>query len=680
MGILQFDNYIQLCILLFFIGSIIALGLNKKARLCNYVSNGISIIATALLAFASIMQIMGGKDVIKLSLLKSTLPFIRLEMTIDGLSAIFLLILSLLTICVSTYSIGYISSYYGKRNVGLFYFLYMSFILSMIFVFTSSNAVFFYIVWEGMALLSYFLVIYESERSENRQAGTLYIVMTHIGTAFLLIGIMISYSYTNSFDLFGSSDAIPAGAKNVIFIMYLLGFGTKAGAIPLHIWLPYAHPAAPSNVSALMSGIMIKTAVYGLIRFVMGFLGLQEAWWGILIIIIGIVSAVLGVAYAMMETDIKRILAYSSVENMGIILLGLGVSFTALAYGNLLVGQLALIASILHTLNHALFKGGLFLGAGSVHYATGTKDIEKLGGLIKKMPITALLVLCFSLAVSSIVPFNGFIGEWLTMQSIFASVAHGQHGINILLILGVAALGLAGALAAACFVRFFGISFLGIERSEHALKAEEVPRSMNIAMGILALICLSIGIFPLVAIKLIDRASYGLLGSSILDQIQGGFLVSWYSMEFTSNRISSFEILAVLVVIILLSLLALRVLGGKYIERRYGTWDCGFEALNSRMQYTATGFSKPIRIIFRILFRPSRKRSTKGGTAYYPETIEYTVDSESVFEKYIYKPVFVRARIWSRRTKFTVQTGNIHNYLTYIFITVIVLMAYNSFI
>ena len=333
--------------------------LNKKARLCNYVSNGISIIATALLAFASIMQIMGGKDVIKLSLLKSTLPFIRLEMTIDGLSAIFLLILSLLTICVSTYSIGYISSYYGKRNVGLFYFLYMSFILSMIFVFTSSNAVFFYIVWEGMALLSYFLVIYESERSENRQAGTLYIVMTHIGTAFLLIGIMISYSYTNSFDLFGSSDAIPAGAKNVIFIMYLLGLD-KAGAIPLHIWLPYAHPAAPSNVSALMSGIMIKTAVYGLIRFVMGFLGLQEAWWGILIIIIGIVSAVLGVAYAMMETDIKRILAYSSVENMGIILLGLGVSFTALAYGNLLVGQLALIASILHTLNHALLREDCF--------------------------------------------------------------------------------------------------------------------------------------------------------------------------------------------------------------------------------------------------------------------------------------------------------------------------------
>ena len=240
----------------------------------------------------------------------------------------------------------------------------------MIFVFTSSNAVFFYIAWEAMSLLSYFLVIFESERIENQRAGTLYIVMTHIATAFLLIGFMISYSYTKSFDLFGNSDAIPDGAKTMIFILFLLGFGTKAGAIPVHIWLPYAHPAAPSNVSALMSGIMIKTAIYGLIRFVLDFLGIQQAWWGGLLIGLGIISAVLGVAYALMEHDLKRLLAYHSVENIGIILIGLGVSFTALAQGSQLIGSLALTASILHTLNHTLFKGGLFLGAGSIHYAT----------------------------------------------------------------------------------------------------------------------------------------------------------------------------------------------------------------------------------------------------------------------------------------------------------------------
>lgn len=680
MGALQIENLIQTSIFLFFIGALAALALSKKHRLCNLVSNSICILAGLLLLIASVMKVLSGDGLIQVGLFQSTLPFLALELKMDGLSALFLIMLSILTVCVSVYSMGYISHYYGKRNVGLFNFLYITFILSMIFVFTSSNVVFFYIAWEAMSLLSYFLVIFESERVENQRAGTLYIVMTHIATAFLLIGFMISYSYTKSLDLFGNSHAIPDGAKTVIFILFLIGFGTKAGAIPVHIWLPYAHPAAPSNVSALMSGIMIKTAIYGLIRFVLGFLGIEQAWWGGLLIGLGIISAVLGVAYALMEHDIKRLLAYSSVENMGIILIGLGVGFTALAQGNQLIGSLALTASILHTLNHTLFKGGLFLGAGSIHYATETKDIDKLGGLIKTMPITAVFVLCFSLAISAIVPFNGFISEWLTYQSIFAHIAPGQPGTNILFILAVAALGLAGALAAACFVKLFGISFLGTPRSEHVSGSKEVPITMNIGTGVLAALCLAIGVFPLLIIRLIDRVVFGLVGSSILDQLQGGFVFTWYSMSLSSNQISSFEILVALAILTLLTLLSLRFFGGKYIERKYGTWDCGFEAINSRMQYTATGFSKPIKIVFRILFRPSRKTEAKGGTKYYPGRIAYTVASESIFEKYVYQPVFKRVRVFSRRTKFLVQTGNIHNYLIYIFATILVLMAYNRFI
>ncbi|HZK02093.1 MAG TPA: proton-conducting transporter membrane subunit, partial [Anaerovoracaceae bacterium] len=589
-------------------------------------------------------------------------------------------ILSILTICVSIYSIGYISSYYGKRKVGLFYFLYTTFILSMIFVFTSSNAIFFYMAWEAMALLSYFLVIFESERPENTQAGTLYIVMTHIATAFLLIGFMICYSYTQSFNIFGDTSNIPGGMKSLVFILFLLGFGTKAGVIPLHIWLPYAHPAAPSNISALMSGIMIKTAIYGLIRFVPGFLGVEYTWWGILVLCLGVFSAVMGIAYAFMENDIKRLLAYSSVENIGIIFIGLGVGFIALANGSMFVGSLALVASVLHTLNHAFFKGGLFLSAGSIHFSTGTKNIENLGGLIKSMPITALLTLSFSIAIASIVPFNGFIGEWLTLQSIFSYIGSGQSGINIILILSVAGLGLAGALAAACFVKLFGVSFLGLQRSEHATKAKKVPTTMNVGMSILAMLCLVIGLFPLYVITLIDKAISGVVGISIMDKMNGGFVVSWYSMEFAGNSISAVGVLLGAGALVLLTLLVIRIFGGKYIERKYGTWDCGFEALNSRMQYTSTGFSKPIKIIFRILFRPSRRTIIKGGTSYHPERVEYTVDSESIFERYIYEPVFVRARILSRRTKFIVQTGNIQSYLIYIFVTVLVLMAYNRFI
>ncbi len=680
MGALQIASFIQTSIVLFFIGSFAALALRKNHKICNLAANSICVLAALLLLIGSAMEILTGNGFTQIKLFESTLPFLSLEMRIDGLSALFLMILSILTICVSIYSMGYLSHYYNKRNVGLFHFLYITFILSMLFVFTSSNAVFFYISWEAMSLLSYFLVIFESERIENQRAGTLYIIMTHIGTAFLLIGFLISYSYTKSFDLFGSADAIPGPARNVIFILFLLGFGTKAGAIPVHIWLPYAHPAAPSNVSALMSGIMIKTAIYGFIRFLLDFLGVQEVWWGLLLIGLGIISAVLGVAYALMEGDIKRLLAYSSVENVGIILIGLGVSFTAFAQGNRLIGTLALIATLLHTVNHTFFKGGLFLGAGSVHYATGTKDMEKLGGLIKTMPVTAFLVLCFSLAISAIVPFNGFISEWLIYQSIFADIAPGQPGTNILFILAVAALGLAGGLAVACFVKFFGISFLAIPRSKTAANSKEVPATMNMGMGILAALCLAIGIFPLPVIRLIDSAVSDLTGRSVLDQLQGGFVFTWYSMDLAGNPISTPEILLALAAFTLLALCIIRIFGGKYVERKYGTWDCGFEALNSRMQYTATGFSKPIKIVFRILFRPSRKTEVKGGTKYYPDRIEYVVASESIFEKYVYLPAITRIRAFSRRAKFIVQTGKIHNYLLYIFVTILALMAYNRFV
>ncbi|MGI6751678.1 MAG: proton-conducting transporter membrane subunit [Anaerovoracaceae bacterium] len=680
MGAFQADNFILISISVFFAGSLSALILIGKDRLCNLIANGAAIIGSLFLAVASLYKIlMPGEEAGTISLFKSTLPFIVMDMKVDGLSSAFLLALSVLTICVSIYSIGYISQYYGKRNVGIFYFLYMMFILSMVFVFTSSNAVFFYIAWEAMALLSYFLVIFESEKSENRQAGLLYIIMTHIGTAFLLIGIMVSYSYTKTFDLFASSEGIPIAAKNIIFLLYLLGFGTKAGAIPLHIWLPRAHPSAPSNISALMSGIMIKTAIYGLIRFVPGFLGVEKVWWGGLIFSIGMISAVLGVAYAMVETDIKRLLAYSSVENMGIILMGLGVALVALAQGNQLIGSLALMASIFHAMNHALFKGGLFLGAGAIHYGTGTKNIEKLGGLIKIMPVTAILVLCFALSISAIVPFNGFIGEWLTLQSIFACILQGMQGINIILILGAAGLGMAGAMAAACFVNMFGISFLGLPRSEKATVTKKIPVTMNISMGILASLCLTIGLFPITIISMLDRVVSQVTGTSILHQMQGGFLISWYSMDFKGNEISSSVMLVVISIIIVLSLIALRIFGGRYKERRYGTWDCGFQALNARMQYTATGFSKPLKIILRILFRPSRQTSIKEGTIYHPKVIEYKMDSESIFEKYLYLPVVVKAKLLSRRTKFIVQTGKIHNYLLYIFITLLALMSYNRF-
>ena len=673
------SNLFQASILLYSLAAVLSLVFIKRAKQCNIISNIICIIAALSGIATSIFKLLFVSTTINIDVYKSAIPFVSINMKLDNLSAFFLLTLSILVVCVSIYSIGYISHYIGKRNVGLFYCLYSIFILSMIFVFTSTNAVFFYISWEAMSLLSYFLVIFESEQEENRKAGVLYIVMTHVAAAFILSGFVIVFRYTKSFDIFASAAAIPDYAKNIVFVLFLIGFGTKAGMMPLHIWLPRAHPAAPSNVSALMSGIMIKTAIYGLIRFVLCYLGVESTWWGITILVIGIISAVLGVAYAFVESNIKKLLAYSSIENIGIIFIGLGIGFIAYAQNYLSVSALAICACLFHCFNHTLFKGSMFLSAGSIHYSTHTKDMDELGGLIKKMPVTALFVLCGALSISAIVPFNGFVSEWLTYQSLFANINPKQAGINIISIVAVAALAMAGALALASVVKLFGISFLGKPRSNHAVDAKEVPCLMNIGTGILVALCLIVGLFPMLILRLIDGTVLSFTGTSIFEQLKGGFITVYMPLTVTGNSISPSALVIALAAIIIISLLVIRVIGGKYIERKYGTWDCGFEALNSRMQYTSTGFSKPIKIVFRSLFRPSREIHITGSQPYHPETIEYTVSSESLVEKYFYNPFYEKITKYSRRIKYSIQTGNIRLYLLYIFFAVVILMVYNRF-
>ncbi len=670
-------NLLRGSIFLFISAASLALILLKWHKLCNIVSNIICITASIFGISGSLIQLLAGGERIRIAAFKPAIPILSFDIAMDRLSAFFVLGLCVLVLCVSIYSIGYVSHYYGKRNVGLFNFLYSSFILSMLLVMTAGNAVFFFIAWEAMAVLSYYLVVFESEHVEKQRAGTLYIIMTHLGTAFLMIAFMLMYSYTGSFDLAGSSSAIPASARNILFLLFLTGFGVKAGVIPVHIWLPYAHPAAPGNVSALMSGIMIKTAVYGLLRFVPVYLGVENTWWGVAILIVGMISAVLGVAYAFVEKNIKKLLAYSSIENIGIIFIGLGIAFIAFSQKNGTIGALALAASLFHTFNHTLFKGGLFLGAGSIHYSTHTINMEHLGGLIKKMPVTAVFMLGGALSISAIVPFNGFASEWLTLQSVFGSILPGNAALNILAILSVAALAIAGALAAATFVKLFGISFLGLGRTEQADHAREVPAVMNVGTGVLIVLCLVFGLFPMLFLKLTDKLVVELAGQSLIGQLKGPFLFAGYLEQATGNEISPFMVFVALIAVILGVLLVLRLVGGKYIERKYGTWDCGFEALNSRMQYTATGFSKPVEIVFRMLFRPSRELKVEGEHLYHPESMEYKVSTEPIFEKYIYAPVLQLVQAISKKIKYAIQTGSVHMYLMYIFIAVLVLLLYN---
>ena len=673
------DSLFYLSSLLYIAAAFAAIVFLKQQKLCTFLSQSICIIASIIGATASTIYILSGKDTIILQPFHSSIPFVSIHITIDPLSGFFVLILSILVCCVSLYSIGYLSHYYGKRNVSVFHVLYATFILSMMLVFTASNAIFFFMAWEAMAVISYFLVVFESEHKENLQGGLLYIVMTHIGTAFLIVAFMMMFKYTGTFDLSGTSELIPSNIKNMMFLCFLIGFGTKAGVIPLHIWLPYAHPAAPGNISALMSGVMIKTAIYGMLRFIFIYLGIEATWWGTIILVIGMVSAILGVLYAFIEPNIKKILAYSSIENMGIIFIGIGVSFIAFSKGFSYIGALALIAILLHCLNHALFKGSLFLGVGSIHYATHTKNLENLGGLIKVMPLTAVLFLGGALSISAIVPFNGFISEWLIYQSIFASILPDEAGLSITFILAVATLALAGALAAACFIKLFGISFLGLPRSKLASQAKEVPLVMNIGSGILVTLCLFGGLFPLIFLNFIDKVVVNMTGTTILGQLQGGFFFAYYPLEIngSGNRISPFILFLVLLALIVVALLILRILGGNYVERRYGTWDCGFNVLNSRMQYSATAFSKPIKIVFKIIFKSTKDLKIIGDPPYHPDSIEYTIKTESVFEKYIYIPLLIWTTSLSRRLKFMIQTGSVHTYLLYIFMAVLVLMLYN---
>ena len=685
-------------IFLYLAAAFAAILFSRKHKLCTLCSQGLCIAGAAAGTASSAALLFSGQESITISPFEASIPYLSISMTLDHLSALFLLILSILTFCVSIYSIGYLSHYHGKRNIGLFQFLYASFILSMILVFTANHAIFFFMAWEIMAVVSYFLVVFESEKEETRKAGLIYVVMTHLGSAFLLIAIMLMFYYTNSFVLSPvSMDQIPESGRNIMFLLFLVGFATKAGVIPLHIWLPYAHPAAPGNVSALMSGIMIKTAVYGLLRFVFFYLGVSSPWWGVLILLLGVFSAVLGVLYAYIEQNMKKLLAYSSIENMGIIFIGLGVGFLALTQEKQTVAALALTASLLHCFNHTLFKGGLFLSVGSVHYATHTKNMEELGGLIKKMPITAVFFLCCSLSIAAVVPFNGFIGEWLTYQSIFASIASGNAAMNITLILSSAALALTGALAAACFIKLFGISFLGLPRSEQAAWAKEVPFSMNLGTGVLATLCLLAGLFPQTLIALIDKAVVTVANASAEPILRGSFLDLYRPINFSEllpevsfsgsmiakppGIIASPIVMVIAMILLVLSvLLMVRIFGGAYRERRYGTWDCGFKELNPRMQYSGTAFSKPIKIVFKIFFRTSKDLKRSGDDFYHPKGMEYTIVNESPFEKYFYVPLLAWITSWSRRLKFMIQTGSVHTYLLYIFVAVLVLMLYNRMV
>ena len=595
----------------------------------------------------------------------------------DPLSLFFLAVIFIVSLPSLIYSFNYLQGEYPAVKIMLAQVLLFAFVLSMALVVSVNNCLIFLIFWELMSLVSYFLVVFDTKNVKSIQAGLIYIVMTHIGTAFIIAAFMILHNHAHSFDFFAIKNAcqlMPSQTKNIVFLLFLIGFGTKAGIVPLHIWLPYAHPQAPSHISSIMSGVMIKTAIYGIIRFVMFILGVNSSWWGTLVLILAIISCLVGVIYALMEHDIKRLLAYHSVENIGIILLGVGLSMFFISLNLSYLAVFSLIAGLYHLINHAIFKGLLFLCAGSVYKATGTRDIEKLGGLIKKMPQTAAYFLIGAMAISALPPLNGFVSEWLTLQAFFLGASNVIGGNKLFLGLCAAMLALTSGLAAACFVKAFGITFLARPRSHYAESAKEVALSMRIGMLILAILIIIFGLAAALVIKLLAKVSGSALGIDISSM---SFSLNNFTLspQIAKSTYLSTPVLALwLIVFGIIGFVIYRIFGrGKSVI--YKTWDCGYYKLDSRNEYTATAFSKPFRVAFSFFLLPYRKTQKIRESFYHIKSFNYETHTTKVFKKYIYDPVLVMVFKTAKSMR-RIQPGSIHLYLGYIFITLLLLIIF----
>ncbi len=598
----------------------------------------------------------------------------------DPLSLFFLAVIFIVCVPSAVYSYGYLKGSCSRRKTLLAWVLLAAFVLSMASVVVVRNILAFLVAWEIMSLVSYFLVIFDTRHEKSIKAGMIYIVMTHIGTAFLIAAFLLLYKYAGSFDFLAVKNAcrsMPVQMKNIVFLLLLAGFGTKAGIVPLHIWLPYAHPQAPSHISSIMSGVMIKTAIYGLIRFVIFILGVASPWWGVIVLVLAVISCLVGIIYALMEHDIKRLLAYSSVENIGVILLGAGLAMFFMSAGFPYAAVFSLVAGLYHLANHAIFKGLLFLCAGSVYKSTGTRDMEKLGGLIRNMPQTAFCFLIGAMAISALPPLNGFISEWLSLQAFFTGAFSVTGGTRLFLGFCAGMLALTSGLTAACFVKAFGITFLARPRSRCAQEAKEVSLSMRIAMFALSALAVVFGLAAVWIVKLLAKvagSSTGIDISRMSFSLNSLVLSPQAASSSGQGGYLSSPLIALALVVFAASALGVYLSFGRKKAVSYNTWDCGYYKLDSRNEYTATAFSKPFRIAFGFFLMPYRKTQKIRDSFYHVKSFIYETRTTQVFRKYVYEPLLALV-FKSAKSIRRIQPGSIHLYIGYIFITLLLLIA-----
>ena len=654
----------------FVAGAAGALLFGKNDRLADLWGNSLAICGSVLGLVFSVAVLFTGN--IPAFSMPSSFPLLSLSFRVDYLSAFFVLITSTIALLCSIFALGYVRHYYKKYNIGLLGFFYNLFIAAMILVVTASNALLFLILWEIMSLTSYFLVIFERREEMNISAGSLYFIMTHAGTAFIIFSFLLLYKATGSFEFevigSGIANASPL-LKNAVFVSALIGFGAKAGIIPLHIWLPAAHPAAPSHVSALMSGVMIKTGIFMLVRICWDILPEAPLWWGMTLLLVGAVSSLLGVLYALSEHDLKKMLAYSSIENIGIIFLALGSSLFFLSAGRKAPALIGFVAALYHTLNHATFKALLFLGAGSVISATHTRNIEEYGGLIRVMPQTALFFLIGSMAISALPPFNGFFSEWLTFQSMFLGVGAFDLTTKIVFVLAISALALTGGLAAACFVKAFGVTFLARPRSQEAENAREAALPLRVGMAGLALLTIALGFFSGPVSNTLAQVAASL---SSFRQVGAVAAVSFdFSTVSTGFASLSMPVIFIVIVVTTAAIAASFIFVARKRQITTGaTWDCGAD-LTPRMEITAAGFSRSLITVFRGMLKPTKQMAIEYHDAelrYFPKKTIVTMEFQDIYSSYFYRPLQQLTIKLADEIK-KIQIGNINVYILYIFMT-----------
>ena len=647
--------------LLLLAGGLLACALGRRERLALLVGSGAALAGSAAGLLAAVRALVSDHpDTLTLAL---TIPGLSFSLSLDGLAAFFLIPISLIGLLGALYGQEYMAGS-GRRFPGLHWLFYNLLILSMALVVTAANGGLFLFAWECMSLSSFFLVIGDHEEEAVGRAGLIYLLATHLGAALLFLFFLTAGSLGGSLEFasFTALKGVSPLLSSGLFLLILIGFGSKAGLFPFHVWLPEAHPAAPSHVSALMSGVMVKTAIYGLLRF-LSFLPAAPAWWGGVMLTLGLAGALFGIAMAATQRDLKRGLAYSTVENVGLIFLALGFWLYSQSVGHATAAALALLGGLLHVWNHALFKSLLFMGAGSILHATGTRNLNRMGGLLKRMPRTGGLLIIGAMAVSALPPLNGLVGEWFIYRSLMESGV-GQSGLAAffpLIVMGL--LALVGGMVLIVFTRLVGIALSGEPRDPAAAQAHEAGGRMVGAMAVLASLALLAGLVPSLVLGPAMRVA-GVISPGLPRLLnEAGLLPTWLGWLGWA----------------LLTLVALVWIGSRRLQARgrtgaAPTWGCGYTLPSSRMSYSAEGFTELAGSSF--LCECLQPGVSDGRSlSLFPEQATFRYHAPDLMLDSGYQPLFAKVAGACSRLR-RLQSGLVHIYMFYIFSATVLLLIW----